>query len=211
MNIRTKRGQEAIQPSTVIHWDKVSKGLSVGLYKNDSLRWYARCFHQGKYHKKNLPFATDFKTAVVEANRFEAHLKDGKHQSRQQKSETKRTGQMTVRELMDEYLRVPVIDKAEPMNSVRGSDRAAQKHSRGEHADWKREQDRRYKADWSHLDDVLVVDVTKDMLADHRKLLQRKVTKSGKLVSPDTINRQMVPLNSALAYAVEEGYIAKAP
>ena len=197
MDISTKRGQDAIERSTEIHWAKVSKGLSVGLYKFDSVRWYARVFYKGKYTRQNLPEAFDYKSAVAEANTFEAAVKQGTNETRAQKAVKNRGNVITVRELFDEY--------------QQSSDKAQTAHERGNYHEWQMGELRRYKQHWGHLDSTHVSAVTKDMLKAHRDHL--KITKGpkGNLLSPDTINRNMVGLNAALEYGVSKGYLTTRP
>lgn len=187
VDITTKRGREALLPAHNPYYQKIAKGLAVGLYKPDTgaESWSARYRHKGKYRTSVLAGVQTYADAVAASLDYAESVREGEAPTHQEKRLTAKGSALTVRELIEQYLDQPAM-KAEKGDRYKA---------------WRYDAMRLSKMYvFPHLGDRSVGSLGSGDLTDLQTTLRETI-------SPESVNRAMVCLRASLGYAQRKKYL----
>lgn len=186
MNLQNVKVQERLEPRTEPYFQKVSKGVAIGLWVSEagSRSWIARVRHNGNYRQKALDGLLPYGEALEEALGFAKAVRSGEIKTPSQE----RTERLTISQLIERY--------------VDDDDQLTAKGKR--HSEWRATALRLSKCYvFKTHGDVMLSDFDADQLRELQNLLRRRV-------SAETVNRGLVTLRAALNWAEQRGW-SKSP
>lgn len=219
IDISTVKGQDKAPVRKDPYYIKLSKGLSVGLWKSEKSRsWVARYRTVNKsgkrVYKTSVLKAGTYPQAVKAAGTFVEDADSGKLITREQKKSTVKT-QMTVSELIAEYIEGSQEDRdkweenrqeklAESKAIDIGEYKSPMELAKGaRYEEWKytvKRLSKRYVTDY--IGDKKIDSLEEDDIKSLQAILLGSVKAS-------TVNRGTASLRSALNYGHRKGYLTK--